>query len=144
MQVQRGLGASKVAVPSIGGTINIISKTTDAEEGGNIYTTLANDGYKKFGFTYSTGLMVNGLAATVSGSKTDGEGYVDGTQFNAASYFLNVSKEINNDHKLSFTAFGAKQRHGQRQNRNTIETYKQSERGKKFNPDWGYNNGEVT
>lgn len=27
MQVQRGLGASKVAVPSIGGTINILSKT---------------------------------------------------------------------------------------------------------------------
>ncbi|WP_055447493.1 TonB-dependent receptor [Lacinutrix mariniflava] len=144
MQVQRGLGASKVAVPSIGGTINIISKTTDTEEGGNIYTTLANDGYKKFGFTYSTGLMENGFAATVSGSKTDGDGYVDGTEFNAVSYFVNISKEINDNHKLSFTAFGAKQRHGQRQNRNTIETYTESERGRKFNPDWGYKNGEVT
>ncbi|WP_457610853.1 carboxypeptidase-like regulatory domain-containing protein, partial [Lutibacter sp.] len=38
MQVQRGLGASKVAVPSIGGTINIISKTTDIEKGGNVST----------------------------------------------------------------------------------------------------------
>ena len=33
MQVQRGLGAARVAVPSIGGTINIVTKTTDVEEG---------------------------------------------------------------------------------------------------------------
>jgi outer membrane receptor for ferrienterochelin and colicin len=52
MQVQRGLGASKVAVPYICGTINIISKTTDAEEGGNVYTNLGNDGFQKFGFHY--------------------------------------------------------------------------------------------
>jgi len=29
MQVQRGLGASNLAVPSIGGTVNILSKTID-------------------------------------------------------------------------------------------------------------------
>lgn len=144
MQVQRGLGASKVAVPSIGGTINILSKTTDVEAGGNVFTTIGNDGYKKFGLTYSTGLMDNGFAATVSAAKTDGDGYVDGTQFNAVSYFVNVSKEINDSHKLAFTAFGAKQRHGQRQNSQLIETFRNSERGIKYNSDWGYKNGQVT
>lgn len=144
MQVQRGLGASKVAVPSVGGTINILTKTTDIEEGGNLYTTLGNDGYRKFGVTYSTGLMENGFAATVSAAKTDGEGYVDGTQFNSVSYFVNLSKEINENHKISFTAFGAKQRHGQRQNRQLIETYRASERGRKYNADWGYKNGQIT
>lgn len=144
MQVQRGLGAARVAVPSIGGTINIISKTTDIEEGGNVFTTLGNDGYQKVGATYSTGLMDNGFAATVSAAKTDGDGYVDGTQFNAVSYFVNVSKEINEKHKLSFTAFGAKQRHGQRQNSQLIEVFRNSERGIKFNADWGYKNGQVT
>ncbi|WP_333482298.1 TonB-dependent receptor [Mesoflavibacter profundi] len=144
MQVQRGLGASKVAVPSVGGTINIITKTTDIEEGGNVYTTLGNDGYKKFGLTYSTGLMENGFAATVSASKTDGDGYVDGTPFNAISYFINLSKEFNDSHKLSFTAFGAKQRHGQRQNSHLISTFRESERGKKYNSDWGYKQGQLT
>jgi outer membrane cobalamin receptor len=144
LQVQRGLGASKVAVPSVGGTINIITKTTDVEEGGNVITTLGNDGYKKFGATYSTGLMENGFAATVSAAKTDGDGYVDGTEFNAVSYFVNLSKELNDQHKLSFTAFGAKQRHGQRQNRHFISEYRESERGKKYNSDWGYKNGQVT
>lgn len=144
MQVQRGLGASKLAVPSIGGTINIITKTTDVEAGGNITTTIANDGYEKFGITYSTGLLENGFAATVSAATTEGNGYVDGTEFNGVSYFVNLSKEINENHKLSFSAFGSKQRHGQRQNRQLIETYKNSDRGRKFNADWGYYNGQVT
>lgn len=144
MQVQRGLGASKVAVPSIGGTINIITKTTDVEEGGNVYTTLGNDGFTKFGATYSTGLMENGMAVTVSGSKTDGDGYVDGTPFNAVSYFVNISKELNAQHKLSLTAFGAKQTHGQRQNPHLVETFRASERGRKYNSDWGYKNGQLT
>lgn len=144
MQVQRGLGAAKVAVPSVGGTINILTKTTDIEEGGNVYTTLANDGYEKYGVTYSTGLMENGFAATVSAAKTDGNGYVDGTEFNSVNYFLNLSKQINENHKMSFTAFGAKQSHGQRQNRQLIETFNKSERGRKFNADWGFKNGQVT
>ena len=144
MQVQRGLGAARVAVPSVGGTINILTKTTDVEAGGNLMMTLGNDGYQKFGVTYSTGLMDNGFAATVSAAKTDGDGYVRGTQFNAVSYFVNLSKELNDQHKLSFTAFGAKQRHGQRQNRHLIDTYRQSEDGIKYNSDWGYKNGQVT
>ncbi len=144
MQVQRGLGASKVAVPSVGGTINIISKTTDIEEGGNVYSTLGNNGFKKFGATYSTGLMENGFAATISASKTDGDGYVDGTPFNAVSYFLNLSKEFNENHKVSFTAFGAKQTHGQRQNSHLISTFRDSERGKKYNSDFGYKQGQLT
>ncbi|MGE0089755.1 MAG: carboxypeptidase-like regulatory domain-containing protein, partial [Bacteroidales bacterium] len=37
MQVQRGLGASKLAISSVGGTINILTKTTDVKPGGNIY-----------------------------------------------------------------------------------------------------------
>lgn len=143
MQVQRGLGASKVAVPSIGGTINILTKTTDVEEGGNFYTTVANDGYLKYGFTYSTGLNEKGFAATVSGAKTEGDGYVDGTEFTGVSYFVNLSKQLADNHKLSFTAFGAKQRHGQRQNRHIIEDYRLSERGIKLNTDWGYKNGQV-
>ncbi|NNC49415.1 MAG: TonB-dependent receptor plug domain-containing protein [Flaviramulus sp.] len=144
MQVQRGLGASKVAVPSIGGTINIITKTTDVEAGGNIFTAIANDGYEKFGLTYSTGIMENGLAVTVNAAKTTGNGYVDGTEFSGVNYFLNVSKEINDAHKLSYSVFGAKQRHGQRQNSQLIETYRNSERGRKFNADWGYKNGQIT
>lgn len=143
MQVQRGLGASKVAVPSIGGTVNILSKTTDVETGGSIGASVGNDGYQKYGATVSTGLLDSGWAVTVSGSKTKGDGYVDGTQFEGYNYFLNVSKQLNDNHKLSLTSFGAPQRHGQRQNRSTIATYRAAESGTKFNPDWGLRGGKV-
>ncbi|MGB5363241.1 MAG: carboxypeptidase-like regulatory domain-containing protein [Aureibaculum sp.] len=143
MQVQRGLGASKVAVPSIGGTVNILSKTTDVEKGGNVFVGVGNDGYQKYGATVSTGLLDNGFAVTAAGAKTKGNGYVDGTEFEGYNYFLNLSKQINADHKLSLTSFGAPQRHGQRQNRSTIETYRNAESGTKFNPDWGLRDGNV-
>jgi len=144
MQVQRGLGASKVAVPSIGGTINILSKSYDAEKGGSFSTSTGNDGYFKYGLTLSTGMLDNGWATTISASSTTGDGYVNGTQFEGFNYFINISKVINTSHKLSFTAFGAKQEHGQRYNRKTIEQYRETEQGgKKFNPDWGYKNGSV-
>ncbi len=144
MQVQRGLGASKVAVPAIGGTVNILSKTTDVEKGGSIFFGLGNDGYSKYGATVSTGLMDNGLAATVSAFKTEGNGYIDGTEFKGFNYFINVSKQINDNHKISFTSFGAPQRHGQRQNMSLISRYRNAESGNKFNPDWGIKNGQVT
>lgn len=144
MQVQRGLGASRVAVPSIGGTINILSKSTDIEKGGNVSASMGNDGYQKYGATLSTGLMENGFAATVSAAKVFGNGYVDGTEFNGYNYFLNISKKINDDHTLSLTSFGAPQRHGQRQNLSSIETYRNAESGIRFNPDWGIKSGQVT
>jgi len=45
MQVQRGLGASKVAAPSLGGSINILTNTTDAKRGGAISYGVASNGY---------------------------------------------------------------------------------------------------
>jgi len=144
MQVQRGLGASKVAVPSIGGTINVVTKTTDAQMGGNIVLATANDGYQKYGATLSTGLMDNGFAVTISAASITGDGYVDGTEFEGVNYFANISKIINDNHKLSFSAFGAKQNHGQRYNKRTIAGYRETESGaQKYNPDWGYSNGQV-
>lgn len=144
MQVQRGLGASKVAVASVGGTINIITKTTDAVQGGNIVTSVANDGYLKYGMTYSTGLSDKGFAASISASKISGDGYVDGTEFSGYNYFISLSQQLNDAHRLSFTAFGAQQEHGQRFNRSTISELKDTDSGpRKANRDWGYKNGEV-
>ncbi len=144
MQVQRGLGASKVAVPAIGGTVNILSKTTDINKGGSVFFGTGNDGYQKIGATLSTGLLDNGFAATISAFKTTGNGYVDGTEFKGFNYFLNISKQINDNHKISFTTFGAPQRHGQRQNMSLISRYRNAESKNRFNPDWGIKNGQVT
>ncbi len=142
MQVQRGLGASKLSIGSVGGTINIITKTSDSEKGGSAFVGIGNDGYKKTSFTISTGLLDNGLAITASGARTIGDGWADATQFESWSYFLNVSKRWDKQ-SLSFTIFGAPQRHGQRSTKQSIETIDNPNYGLKYNPDWGYKNGNV-
>ncbi|HEY1024561.1 MAG TPA: TonB-dependent receptor [Sphingobacteriaceae bacterium] len=142
MQVQRGLGASKVAVPSIGGTINILTKATDATKGGFIYQGLGNNDYSKTAFSYSTGLTEKGWAFSVMGSKTTGDGWFDGLSFEAYSYFLNVSKIINKSHTLSLTGFGAPQYHGSRFERFNIQYYRDAPQGVRFNPNYGVYNGE--
>jgi len=142
-QIQRGLGASKLGLSSVGGTINIITRSTDAEKGGSFYTGMGNSGYRKQAFTISTGLMDNGWAITLSGSHTYGDGYIRGTSFDAYSYFANVSKRINNAHRLSFTVFGSPQVHNQRGNRHTIEWFRNHKDGIRANSDFGFREGEI-
>ena len=142
MQVQRGLGASKLSIGSVGGTINIITKTTDAEKGGSFYTGVGNDGYKKSSFTLSTGLSDNGWAISLSGARTTGNGWVDATQFEGWSYFASVSKRWTNQ-MLTFTVFGAPQVHGQRSSTQSIEQVKDPAKGLRYNPDWGYKDGQT-
>ncbi len=112
IQVQRGLGASMLANPSIGGTVNLITKTTDMEAGGSFYAGLGNDLYRKYGLTLSTGNM-DGWAITVNGSRTTGNGYVGGNFIDAYSYFGSISKDWKKM-SLVLTGLGAPQRHGQR------------------------------
>ncbi len=142
IQVQRGVGASKIAVPSVGGTINVITKTTDAKSGGNVYYTLGNDGYNKYGAKVSTGLTENNWAATISVSQVNGDGYVEGTPFQGYSYFLNVSKKVNDRHQLALTVFGAPQEHARRYKHQEIDVLKEKNDGHRYNQDWGYLNGK--
>jgi iron complex outermembrane receptor protein len=144
MQVQRGLGAAKVAIPSVGGTINILTKTTDAETGGTLYLGTGDNGYNKIGVTLSSGMTENNWATTFSLARSSGEGWVDGTQFESYSYFLNISKIINDQHRIAFTVFGAPQWHGQRSSKMFIDVYKESRiNDTRYNSDWGYKNGQV-
>ena len=156
MQVQRGLGASKVVVPSVGGSINIITDAAKMKKGGTVSTSVGNDGYLKYGFSLSTGLTEDGWAVTAQGTRTTGDGYVDGTKFSASSYFLAISKKLGEKHMLSFTGLGAPQWHHQRTVGSfdgvTIRTFVDPDdpnndnpltgRGIKYNHLWGNYNGE--
>ena len=143
VQVQRGLGAAKVAVPSIGGTINIVTKPADSEQGGTITYGIGNNNYQTTGLKISSGLKDNGWAYTIYGSKTTGDGWTEGLAFEAYNYFFTLSKAIGNDHTVILTGFGAPQTHGQRFTRQSIETWRSNPDGIRYNADWGYLNGEV-
>ncbi len=143
MQVQRGLGASKLALSSVGGTINIITKSTDAKKGGSVYFAAGNDNYNKKSFTVSTGLMDNNWAVTLSGARAAGDGFVRGTNFVGYSYFANISKKINDKHFISLTAFGAPQWHNQRSTRHLVSQFKTNAAGIKWNSDYGIREGKI-
>ena len=114
MQTQRGMGASKISSPSVGGTINIVTNTIDAKRGGTVSYGVGNDGANTLSLSLSTGLTKNGWAMSVLFSKRWGDGYIQGTGYEGYNWFVNVSKRINDDHQLSLTAFGAPQKHNQR------------------------------
>ena len=143
IQVQRGLGAAKLGLSSVGGTINVLTRTTDAKKGGSFYTGIGNSGLKKESFSISTGLLDNGWAVTIMGTRTTGDGYVKGLSYESYTYFGNVSKQINEDHRLSLTIFGAPQTHNQRGNKHTIEQYRNHKDGLRFNSDYGMRDGEA-
>ena len=120
MQTQRGLGASKVSAPSVGGTINIVTKGADAEKGGVVSYGMGNDGLNKIMFSVSTGMSKSGWAMTVLGGKTWADGYVQGTEYEVYNWFANITKRFNDNHQLSLTAFGAPQWHNQRNYNNGL------------------------
>jgi hypothetical protein len=146
MQVQRGLGSSKLAISSVGGTINVVTKSSDLKQAGNVSVGVANDDYLKTQVSYSTGKMKNGFSTSILLSQIMGDGYVDGTKFEGANYFLAFGYELNDKHDFQFTFTGAPQWHNQRSTAPTITQYlKYGSAGEpniRYNSDWGYLNGE--
>tara|TARA_B110000467_G_C18337866_1_gene499923 strand:- start:1074 stop:3767 length:2694 start_codon:yes stop_codon:yes gene_type:complete len=145
MQVQRGLGASKLAISSVGGTINILTKSTDLNEGGKISTMVGNDGFTKSVMAYNTGELDGGHALSVLFSRTAGDGYVDGTMFEGYNYFLGYGwKDSANKHNLQLIITGAPQTHNQRTssfyNMAKVEDYQKY--GIRYNYNHGYLNGQ--
>jgi len=141
IQVQRGLGASQVSLNSVGGTVNIITKTTEAVKGGTFRYGVSDYGNAKVTLSLSTGKMKNGYAITFLGSHTKGPGFVDATYVNAWAYFLSVSKEFGLKHKLVFTVLGSPERHGQRNYGMTKAEF--DAYGNKYNDNWGTYNGKI-
>ncbi len=123
MQTQRGMGAQKVASPSVGGSINVVTNSIDAKRGGTFSFGVGNDNAYNLSFSLSTGLNEKGWALSILGAKRWGDGYIQGTEYEGYNWFVNISKRINVHHQLSLTAFGAPQKHAQRSNGLTIDDY---------------------
>ncbi|MEA9415185.1 TonB-dependent receptor [Flavobacterium sp. PL02] len=147
MQVQRGLGSSKLAVSSVGGTINIVTKSSDIKQGGSFSSGFGNANYLKLQGSYNTGKLDNGLSASVLLSQTMGDGYINGTEFEGTNYFVALGYATkDNKHDFQFTVTGAPQWHNQRSTVSTIETYQKygsiDNPNTRYNADAGYLNGE--
>ncbi|MCS7085115.1 MAG: TonB-dependent receptor plug domain-containing protein [Bacteroidia bacterium] len=153
LQVQRGLGASKLAINAVGGTINIITKGITAKReiffrqeyaSNSLFTTILG---------YNSGQLKGGWGVTVLGSRVMGKMWVRESFVDGWAYFVKVQKLLGS-HMLTFCANGAPQRHGQRPDKLFVTYYSHEyarkigvtdaglfrivERGRNYNQNWGY------
>ncbi len=122
IQVQRGLGASKLALPSIGGTMNIITAGIAQKRKISIKQEVGNKGYLRTSVGYTSGQLEGGWGVTVAGSYKRGNGWVDRTFTEGWFYYAKVDKKLGK-HIVSISAMGAPQEHGQRRYKKPIATY---------------------
>lgn len=115
IQIQRGLGASRLAVPSVGGTVSIFTKAADRRAGGTFAQMLGNDGYTKTTAVHNSGVNEKGWATSLLLTYWQGDGYINSTKGEGWTYFASVgySPEDSN-HSFNLTMLGAGQWHHQR------------------------------
>ena len=112
IQIQRGLGASRLAVPSVGGTVSIFTKAAEKTEGGSLNQLVGNDGYRKTVFNYNTGKNDSGWASSFLLSRWQGDGYINNTSGEGYTYFFAVGySPEGSKHDLNFSFLGAGQWH---------------------------------
>ncbi|MDQ3111756.1 MAG: TonB-dependent receptor plug domain-containing protein [Bacteroidota bacterium] len=122
MQVQRGLGASKLAIPSVGGTINMLTRGIDSRKSLVVRTDFGNNSMQKLSFMYNSGEIGKGWGLTFAGSRRTGNGWADQTWDDQWNYFVKVQKRFDR-HMLSFSVNGAPQSHAQRFDRLPVGAY---------------------
>ncbi len=139
VQIQRGLGASKLAISSVGGTVNFVTKATEKRQGGFIYTGIANDNYIKNTIAYNTGRSEKGWGTSIILSRWQGDGYNEGNFGAGETYFISVGYQPNDTHNFNFLITGAPQIHDQNFAKR-ISDY--LDKGRRYNNNWGTHDGQ--
>lgn len=139
---QNGVGFTQDEFGNVGGLTNITTRASQYRPGTRLTYSATNRSYRnRVMATFASGLMDNGWALAVSASRRWAEeGYVEGTFYDAYSYFLSVEKQINKHHSLNFTGLGAPRKYG-KSSPSTQEAYDLAG-SNYYNPNWGYQNGE--
>lgn len=159
IDVQRGLGSSKLAISSVGGTVNIVTQATALKQGGFARYVVGNDSYQKATVAYNTGMKGKWGASVLLDYWTAHRKYARGTGGQGQSYFVSVGYKPNDRHQINWMLFGAPQEHDQNYSKNMTTSYRtvtvNGERlrtistpgyditGKKGNSNYGFYNGEA-
>jgi iron complex outermembrane recepter protein len=160
IQVQRGLGASKLAVPSIGGTINISTAGIEEKKKITISSEYGNNFNARLTVGLNSGRLKNGWGITSAFSIKRNDGWVDHLGSRQLFYYFKVTKEFTDTQNLTFSIMGSPQRHEQRIGRQPLYIYSRDlaselgqnvpnanaepgtllygDLGARYNPYWGY------
>ena len=130
------------AMTSLGGSNNYNFRPSAMPAGHRLSVAGANRNYIFRGmYNYSSGYNAKGWAWSMGLTyRYAGEGYVEGTFYNALSYYLGVEKMFNPQHSLSLVTWGNPTERGA-QAASTDEMYWLAN-DRFYNPNWGYQNGK--
>lgn len=135
IQVQKGIGGSMLSDNSVGGTVNILTKSPSYNQFLTGGYSCTESGMSKLFFNYNSGALSKGWAFTMLASYVWGQGWVEQTSVNSWAYMATVTKKINSRNSLLFTLLGSPEEHSQR---STRLSYDEMERyGRHYNKNWG-------
>lgn len=136
-----GSAPSDYTFGGILGTQEINTRASLYRKGTRISMAGTNTNYSwRSMVTHNSGLMDNGWAYSISGSRRWAqEGYFEGTDYGANSFFASVEKRINKKHSLNFTTIYAQNTRG-KSSPNTNEV--NNLMGIKYNSYWGWQDGK--
>ncbi|MBD3635818.1 MAG: hypothetical protein HUJ25_00640 [Crocinitomicaceae bacterium] len=137
-ETKKWLTANPYHFGGIGGYSNIDASATAIRKGWRISYANANRAYShRLMATWGTGMQANGWAFAVSLSgRYAKEGYIEGTHYNAAGYFLSAKKKFNERHSLNLSVLGSARERG-RTNIFVNEVYQLT--GNNYhNTNWGW------
>ena len=136
-----GSGPSDYTFGSILGTQEINTRASIYRPGTRISYSGTNTNYSWRGMaTHASGLDKDGWAYVISASRRWAEeGYFEGTDYSANSFFASVEKRFGDNHSLNFTSIYAQNSRG----KNSPNTKEVTDLlGEKYNSYWGYQNGK--
>ncbi|WP_289664284.1 carboxypeptidase-like regulatory domain-containing protein [Flavobacterium panacagri] len=136
-----GTTASSYTFGGILGTQQITTRASSYRKGSSITFSGSNASYNWRAIaSYASGMNSYGWAYAVSaGKRWAEEGYFEGTNFDADSFFISVEKKLNTKQALNFTGFYTPNSRG----KNSPNTNEVTDlMGEKYNSYWGFQNGE--
>lgn len=136
-----GNAASNYTFGGVLGTQQIFTQASLYRKGTQLTFSGSNASYilRAIG-TYASGMSTSGWAYVVSaGKRWANEGYFEGTNFDADSFFMTVEKKLNSKHSINFTGFYTPNSRGKNSpNTNEVTALM----GEKYNSYWGFQNGK--
>lgn len=122
MQVQRGLGASKLALPAIGGTVNIVTSGIESSRKTSVKQEVGSFGFTRTSIGHTSGKLDGGWGYTLASSFQNQQGYFDQDYNRAFFYYVKIQKAMGN-HTLSISATGSPSENAARGYQQRIATH---------------------
>ncbi|MBX3103173.1 MAG: TonB-dependent receptor, partial [Bacteroidetes bacterium] len=160
MQMQRGLSATKLALPAVGGTMNVITKGLESRQNLQLRQEIGNNGFTSSNLLFTSGRLKGNWGFTVNGTYRRSDGWVTETGHEAVFWFARLDKQLGR-HNLALTGMGTWQKSEQRPYYMRMQTLNEDyaralydlegspispdniDRGMRYNDMWGMLNGEA-